>query len=430
MRERARVVITGAGAICAAGTDPEEIWEAVRAGRSAIAPIRQWDSSAWPRPLAGEIADLNPRAMVADRKLHKLLQRTDLLGLYAAGRAVEGAGLLAERAGLDAPAAAAFNERTATYVGSGGAAFHSQYDFLPLLTAAAGDLGAFGRELAATVNPMWLLRTLPNNVLCHIGIRYGFKGPNACITNHSVSGALAVGEAAAALQTGEADRAVAVGHQSPVEPEHIVYFYGLGLLARDAVRPFDVARDGSLLGEGGAALVLETAPMARARGAEVLGEVLGSSCVSEGEGLLSIRADGDGLARAVTSALEDAGIRAVDVGMIVLHGNGTRHSDASEASAIRRVFGAAPPPVTAFKWAFGHTLAASGILEAILALVSLRRGEVPGIATLRQPDPECALPVSASPRTPRSHIALVLSRGFAGTNAALLLRGNPPETSS
>jgi len=420
-----KVMITGEGAICAAGKDPDEIWKAARAGRSAIDAIQQWDSSNWPSRLAGEIADLNPRALVEDRKLHKLVRRTDLLGLYAASKAIEDAGLIPHRDALDPAQADLFNDRTGVYVGGGGGAYQDQYDYFPLLTAARGDLGIFGRQLATTVNPMWLLRTLPNNVLCHIGIRYAFKGPNACITNHTASGMLAVAEAAAALRAGEADRAVAVGHDSPIEPETILYFHALGLLAADTIRPFDSARSGTLLGEGAAALVLETAAAARARGAKVRGEFLGSACVAEGEGLLSIRTDGDGLVRAIVLALEEAEIGPADVGMIVAHGNGTPPSDASEASAIRHIFGTKPPPTTAFKWAFGHLLAASGILDTVLALDSLRHGDVPGIATLRELDPACAtLAVSTTAQPPRSGVALVLGRGFAGTNAALLLRAS------
>ena len=158
----------------------------------------------------------------------------------------------------------------------------------------------------------------------------------------------------------------------------------------------------------------------------MLGEILGSGCVAEGEGLLPIRADGDGLARAIALALDDAGLGVADVGMIVAHGNGTRSGDASEAKALRAVFGEALPPITAFKWAFGHLLAASGIIETVLALSALREHTVPGIATLERLDPACAgLPVSASPQVPRSDVALVLSRGFGGTNAALAIRAVP-----
>ena len=419
----ARVVLTGSGAICAAGKSPEEIWGAAWTGRSAIRPIQQWDTSGWPTTLAAEIPGLDPRALVEDRKIHKLVQRTDLLGLYVAGRALDDAGLVAYREALESADAAAVNDRTGIYVGSGSGGYQNEHEFFPLLTTANGDLGTFGRELVASVNPMWLLRSMPSNVLCHIGIRYGLKGPNACVTNHSVSGSLAVVEAAAALRAGEADRALAVGHDAPIEPQMVLVYHQLGLLSADGLWPFDARRSGSVLGEGAAALVLETEAAAAARGAHVIGEFLGSGCASDAEALLAIRPDGDGLAGAIVMALDDAGIRPAEVGMIVAHGSGTRQSDASEAAAIHQAFGATVPPVTAFKWASGHPLAASGTLDAVLALVALRRGVVPGVATLRQLDPDLgALPVAAGPQAPRSDVALVLNRGFGGSNTALLFR--------
>jgi 3-oxoacyl-[acyl-carrier-protein] synthase-1 len=418
-----RVVITGTGAVCAAGRDPDAILAAVGAGRSAIAPITQWDASAWPTRVAGEIADFNARELVDDRKLHKLIRRTDLFGLYAADRAIDAAGFTAHRAALDAAAAAEYSDRTGVYVGSGGGSYESQYDYFPLLTESREELPAFGRELSNTVNPMWLLRTLPNNVLGHIGIRHGFKGANACITNHSIGGTLAVIEAMEALRNGEADRALAVGHDAPIEPQMVLYYHGVGLLAKDTIRPFDARRDGSLFGEGAAALTLETEDSAREHSAAVLGEILGGGSATDARGLLAIRDDGDGLARAIEQALEDAGIRPADVGMIAAHGNGTPQSDASEAAAIRRVFGDGAPPATAPKWAFGHLIAAAGIIEAVLALIGLRQRIVPGIATYAVADSICrGVKVSREPQTPRSDVALILCRGFAGTNAALLLR--------
>jgi len=273
------------------------------------------------------------------------------------------------------------------------------------------------------VNPMWLLQTLPNNVLGHVGIRHALKGPNACITNHSVSGMLAIIEAAQALRHGEADRAVAVGHDSPIEPQTILYCHRVGLLAEDTIRSFDARRDGSVFGEGAAALVLETEASAAERGAPVLGEVLGSGCSDDALGLFAIREDGGVLAEAIGAALDDANLGPQDVGMIVAHANGTRQSDASEADALLHVFGPEVPPVTGFKWAFGHLIAASGIIETTQALLALRARTVPGIATLGELDSAFAsLPASASPRSPRSDVALVISRGFGGTNAALLVR--------
>jgi len=421
-----RVVITGSGAICAAGRSPAEIWQTICSGASAIGPIGLWDTTGWPRTMAGEIRDLQPAKLLGDRKILKFIRRSDVLGLYAASRAIDASGIAAWRDALDEAAAAEYSDRTGMFVGSGGGNYDGQYDYFPLMTAAQGSLVEFGRQLPDTVNPMWLLRALPNNVLCHVGIKYNLKGTNACITNHSTSGVLAVMEATGALRESEADRAVVAAHDAPVEPQMLEYYDSVGVVAKDTLRPFDAGRDGSLLGEGAGALVLETEASAAARGAAVLGEILAGGAATEAEGLLPIREDGAGPAAAIEAALGAAGLRPADVGMIVAHANGTRNSDASEAAAIRRMFGDDAPPVTGFKWAFGHLLAASGMLDCVLALEALRGRSVPGIATLRAPDPRLArIPVSAQPQTPRSDVALVVARGFGGTNAALLLRAAP-----
>ena len=181
---------------------------------------------------------------------------------------------------------------------------------------------------------MWLLKNLPNNVLCHVGIRHGFKGTNGCVTNQCVSGIVALAEAAAAIGAGEADRMVAIGHDAAIEPETLFHYNRLGLLAQDVLRPFDRDRRGTIFGEGAAALVLESESAAHSRQAPTLGEFLGSGCATEATGILDVHPDGDGLARAIRLALAEADLSPVDVGMIVAHGNGTRASDASETRAI------------------------------------------------------------------------------------------------
>jgi 3-oxoacyl-[acyl-carrier-protein] synthase-1 len=416
-------VITGTGAVCGAGHAIASIWSRILGGQAAGAPIKQWDARQWPVRVAAEVAGLDLRTLVEDRRLQKMISRTDLFGLYAAGEAIRQSGLLPHRDRMDASAAAQFNDRSGVFVGSGGGTFSSSYEFFPLLTQAAGDLAVFGRDLETTVDPMWLLRQLPNNVVCHIGIRHGFRGTNACITNQCVGGALAVAEAAAALRAEEADRAVAVGHDAPIEPEAILHYHNLGLLAPDTLRPFDRARAGTIFGEGAAAVMLETADGAQARRAAVLGEWLGSGCVTEATGILDVRPDGEGLARAIELALQEAEMSTDAVGMVVAHGNGTRTSDASEAAALRQVFKSAIPPITSFKWAVGHAIAASGALDLTMALQALRQGVVPGMTTLTDLDPALApLPVSARPQSPRSDVALVCSRGFGGMNVALVVR--------
>jgi 3-oxoacyl-[acyl-carrier-protein] synthase-1 len=417
------VLITGLGAVCGAGLNLDALWDAIQNGRSGIRPMAQWDANKWPVRVAAEVAADN-RTLVADRKLHKILSRTDMFGLYAADAAIQQSGLLTHREKLDAAATTVFNDRTGVYSGAGGGNYRSNYEYFPLMTTARGELQTFGQELSSSVNPMWLLKNLPNNVLCHVGIRHGFKGTNGCVTNQCVGGVMALAEAAAAVGAGEADRVIAVGHDTPFEPETVLHYHRLGLLSEDTLRPFDARRSGTIFGEGAGCVVIESAEQAETRGAVVLGEFLGSGCVSEATGILDVRPDGDGVKRTIEFALKEAGISPRDVGMIVAHGNGTRASDASEAHGIRSVFDSNVPPVTGFKWALGHSIAASGMLDLALALMALRANVVPGISTLDAVDSEIApFPVSREPQKPRSNIALIICRGFGGMNVAVLVRG-------
>jgi len=422
MRYKPRIVFTSSGAVCGAGLSTQEIWDSIQGDRSAIAPLRRWPAESWPVKVAAELHGVDNRTLVADRKVHKMLSRTDLLGLNAAGQAVAESGLLEYRESLAAEAVSHFNDRTGVFVGSGGGNYHNSYDFFPLLAESQGSMQAFGQQLGDIVNPMWLLRNLPNNVLCHVGIRYGFKGTNACVTNQCVGGISAVVEAAYALQAGEADRAVVAGHDAAIDVETMVNFHKVGLLATDTIRTFDAHREGTVLGEGAAAFVLETLERARARNANILGEFLGSGSTSEATGVLDIRPDGDGLVRAIQLAMEDAGLAPVDIGFVVAHGNGTHASDASEATALKTVFRDEIPPVTAFKWATGHTIAASGVLDLALALKALQHDVVPAIPTLRKLDPELApFPAMASTQLPRGGRALVICRGFGGMNVVVIV---------
>jgi 3-oxoacyl-[acyl-carrier-protein] synthase-1 len=180
-----------------------------------------------------------------------------------------------------------------------------------------------------------------------------------------------------------------------------------------------------VLGEGAGALFLESRDEAERRGAKIYGEVLGSSVVSEAEGVLSVREDGAGVSRAIRLALEDSGKSPDEIGMISAHANGTRVSDASEARAFVDVFGASAIPVTGFKWSLGHTIAASGVIESILALLCLAEGRVPGIPTLDELSPDCeGVKVSAAEQKPRSSVGIVVSRAFAGLNSCIVLSTN------
>ena len=418
-----RLVITGNGAVCGAGGDPDHILENVLAGRSALAPIASFDAALFRGGFAAEVRDYDGGKLLGDRKLLKFVRRSDVFGIYAGTQAAEQAGLAQWRATLAAAKAAQYSDQTGCYVGSGGGNAQVNFDFFPLMAETKNDLRQFGHELSNLVNPMWLLRSLPNNVLCHLSIRQQLKGPNGCITNHATSGLLSLIESAWTLREGDAQRVLAVGHDAPIEPQYLLYLASAGLIGQDRLRPFDEKHDGCLLGEGAASLVLETETSAQERGVTVLGEYLGGGGASEGDGLFSLRSDGDGLSRAIELALIDAQLTPADVGMIVAHGDGTQGSDTSEAAALLDVFGSEMPPVTGFKWAVGHLIAAAGLLDLAVGLQACRRQVVPGIATLDQLADACAgLNVSTQTRTPRSDVVLVLSRGFGGTNAAVLLR--------
>lgn len=417
-----KIVFTGSGIVCGAGAQIGDVWSALESGETAIAPYEQWDGENWPVQVAAEVKE-NNRTLVPDRKLHKTISRTDMFGIYAAEQAIASSGILEHRDGLEESIQPTFNDRTGLIVGSGGGCYLSNYDYLPLITEAKGSLHGFGKELSNQVTPMWLLKNLPNNVLCHVGIRGQLKGTNACITNQCASGIMAVAESASAIWNGEADRIVAAGHDAPFEPEMVFYYHKLGLMSSETPKPFDKDRNGTVFGEGAASVVLEKEAEAKARGATILGEFLGFGCCSEATGIVDLGPDGDGVTRAIEAALEDAELSPADVGMICAHGNGTRASDLTEVMGIRKVFGDAIPPVTGFKWAYGHLIGASGIADLVMTLEVLKQGKVPGIATLESLDGAMGdFPVSTEVKAPTSSVALVICRGFGGMNVVVAVR--------
>ncbi len=414
------VVITGYGCLTASGADATTTWKTVLDGETGIRPVESFDSAGWEQCLAGEIKAYNPRALVGDRKLLKFISRQDVIGLNAVRQAVDHSGIIEYRDGLEDPTL--FNDRTGVFVGSPATKYRSQHDFLPSLARAEGRLDQFGVAAMEDVHPMWLLRTLPNNVLAYAGIQFGFKGANANITAHGISGAQAIAEACRSVRDGLIDRAIVVGYDSASEMEALTYYASVGLLSSRGLRPFDRDRDGTVLGEGAGALFLESRDQAELRGATIYGEVLGSSIVSEAEGVLSVRDDGDGVNRAVRLALEDSGKTPDQIGMIAAHGNGVRASDAGEARAFAGVFGPGSVPVTAFKWSLGHTVAAAGVIETILTLQCLKEGRVPGISTLQTVAPECeGISVGEAEQQTRSSVGIVVSRAFAGLNSCVVL---------
>lgn len=418
-----RVFITGFGALTASGATADETWQSILDGRTGIAEVEQWDLSSWDYRLGGEIKNFQPAKLLPDRKLIKVISRQDVMGIHAAVQAVEHSGLVAYRDTLSS--SESFNELTGVYVGSPGNKYFQQYDFLPLVAKSQDNMRKFASELFNEVHPMWLLRILPNNVLAYTGITYGFKGPNHNVTNHAVSSMQALIEAYHAIKGGYADRVIVVGYDMGIEPQALFYYEKLGLISPRHLKPFDVEHDGTILAEGAAALVLESEASAKSRGATCYGEIAGGMSASESLGLFSIAEDGKPLADLLARTMQAAELATHDVDLLVAHGNGNTKSDVSEANALGHVFAnTAMPPVTAFKWATGHTITASGILDTMLAVMALQNRCVPGVANLSQLAESCAhLNVSAKTRALESNRqAVVINRGFAGMNSCVVVK--------
>jgi 3-oxoacyl-[acyl-carrier-protein] synthase-1 len=418
-----RVFITGLSALTACGHTAHETWSAILAGSSGLDEIRQSDLSGWPSRLGGELKNFQPAKLLPDRKLIKVISRQDVMGINVAMQAVEHSQMIAYRNTL--ALSQVFNENTAIYVGSPGNKYFQQYDFLPLLAKTADDMQQFANHLFDEVHPMWLLRILPNNVLAYTGIMYGFRGQNHNITNHAVGGTQAILEAYHAIKQGQVERAIVVAYDVGIEPQALFYYDKLGILSPNHLKPFDRMHNGTLLAEGAAALVLESEASVNTRGAICYGEILGGFSNSEAAGLFSIDSDGKPLTRLLQKTFRELHLSPSDIDMIVAHGNGNKKSDDSEALAIQTVFADYQVPITAFKWAMGHTLCASGIVDMVLTSFALKNHCIPGIASFEKLASSCSgLNISNKHRqlSKKSHCALMLNRGFASMNACVVVK--------
>lgn len=417
-----RVFITGRSALTASGASADETWDSVLAGKSGIAEVAHWDLSSWSHRLGGELKDFQPTKMLPDKKLIKVISRQDVMGINAAVQAVENSNIISYRDELQNPEE--YNDRTAVFVGSPGNKYFQQYDFLPLVAKSEGNMHPFAQNLFDEVHPMWLLRILPNNVLAYTGITYGFKGPNHNVTNHAVGGTQAIIEAYHAIRTGQADRAVVVAYDMGIEPQALFYYEKLGVISARHLKPFDQEHDGTILGEGAAAMVLESEASVASRSAACYGEIIGGLSASEAAGLFSIDGDGTHLHQLMERTIEQAQLKPEQISMVVAHGNGNSKSDNTEAYAINNTFKHHPLAVTGFKWSMGHTLCASGVLDAVLTSYSLENRCVPGIANFTNAASECTgLNISASHQSISNNAcALMINRGFASMDACLVIK--------
>jgi 3-oxoacyl-[acyl-carrier-protein] synthase II len=398
------IVVTGVGVVSAAGVGLSALSDALRRGvccaRPSNSALPVSAVAAVPQPIAShpDFPD--------DRKAW--------LALTALNEAMSDAGLPQRGP-----------RRRAVFLGTGLSSItpaELAEDLYPHLTESGFDRASMGRDLSP--NRAGPRRHLPGRVTNYIADRLGATGPRGTSFSACAAAAMAIAEGMRALRRGEADVAIVGGHDSMIHPMGILSFVVLGALAEEACRPFDKDRNGFLIGEGAAILILERAEDARQRGASVRANLLGSGTSVDAWNITAPHPDGVGAELSMRRALADAGLSPSDVDYVNAHGTGTPVGDVAEARAIQRVLGAVP--VSSIKGAVGHTIAAAGAVEAAACIAALQGGWMPGTTGLLSPDPGCPVTALTTPVTAQAQVMLSNSFGFGGQNCTLLLGQHTP----
>jgi 3-oxoacyl-[acyl-carrier-protein] synthase II len=407
---RRRIVVTGLGCVSPLGADAIRSFEAAVAGRSGIGPLTGFDATGFPVRFGGEVrGELDLGGVPA--KEARRLDRVILLAVAAAREAAADAALGAAK--LDA-------ERAGVAIGTGIGGLATLQENFRVLDARG----------PARVSPFTIPMAIGNMASGYVGIRHGLRGPNLCHVAACASGAQAIGESARLIERGDAELMLAGGSEAANTSLGVAAFAAMRALStrndepQRASRPFDRDRDGFVMGEGAAVLVLESEEHALARGARIRAELSGYASTGDAFHIALPSEDGEGAARCMRLALADAGIEPARVGYLNAHATSTPAGDLSEARAIRAVFGRHVDrlPVSATKSMTGHLLGAAGALEALFCIRALETGLLPPTTNLEHPDPECALDhVANQARRARPEVALSNSFGFGGTNACLVL---------
>lgn len=425
-----RVVVTGLGVVAPNGIGKDAFWKACIEGRSGIGPIRSFDASQHPIQVAGEVHDFDPEPFIppAFRKSLKVMGRAARFGVGAAGLAVADSGLELHKIQP---------ERFGVVMGAGLVPIDLG-ELAPLLARAVHEDGHFDpRALAdssrpdSALFPLWLLKYLPNMTAAHISMAFNCQGPNNTVVTACVAGTQAVGEAFRLIARGDADIMLAGGADSRIDPLMLLAYTALGTLSRstdlapeERSRPFDRLRDGFVISEGAAVLVLEEYNHAKARGANIYAEVLGWGSSFDAYSVTKPDPEGRGGARAIQAALREARVDFRDVGYINAHGTSTKLNDAMETQAVKRVFGdyARQVQLSSIKSMIGHSIGASGAIEAAALALSLKTRIYPPTINLKYPDPQCDLDyIPNVAREGRVKYGLSTSFGFGGQNGALVM---------
>lgn len=420
-----RVVVTGMGCLTPLGNDPESMWKAQQESRNGVSAITYFDASHFPTRFAAEVRGYDFDSVVDDPARFADAGRNIRFAIGAAKQAVNDSGIYDDR-DFD-PA------RFGVYLGAG----EGQQDFMQFMSLVAGsykdgeaDLQKFTMDFISKMNPRFELELEPNMPAAHLSSLFNAQGPNLnCLTACAAS-SQAIGEATEIIRRGDADLMLSGGAHSMIHPFGVTGFNLLTALSErnsspeTASRPFDLNRDGFVLGEGAGMVILEDLEHARARGAKIYGEIRGYGSTADAFRITDIHPEGRGAISCIKMALRDAEMNPESIGYVNAHGTSTKVNDHVETMAVKGGLGehARKTPVSSIKSMMGHLIAAAGAVEAITCLLAIRDGVLPPTINYETPDPECDLDyIPNHARQAKITAALSNSFGFGGQNVALIL---------
>jgi len=405
-----RVVITGIGAVTPVGNDAETAWQNIIRGKSGIGPLTRVNKDEFPAKVAAEVKDFNPEDFL-DKKDARKMDRFTHFAVASALMAVKDAGLSIDESNA---------HRVGVWIGSG-----------------IGGMETYERQFETflqrgyrRVSPFFVPMMIPDMAAGQVSILLGAKGVNSCTVTACATGTNSIGDAFKVIQRGDADVMITGGTEAPITKIAIAGFCANTALTTNpdpntASRPFDKNRDGFVMGEGAGIVVLEELNHALKRGAKIYAEIVGYGSTGDAYHITAPAPAGEGGARAMKMALDDAGVSPEEVDYINAHGTSTEYNDKFETMAIKKVFGehAYKLAISSNKSMIGHLLGAAGGVEAIATALTLKEQVIPPTINYENPDPECDLDyVPNEARQTRVRAALSNSLGFGGHNATLVLK--------
>ena len=406
-----RIVITGMGTVNPLGLSVAESWQNVTAGKSGVGPITHFDASGWQIQMAAEVKNFDP-AKFMDGKEARRRDRFEQFAVAAANEALAGSGLEIRNGNAG---------RIGVVISSaiGG------------MTSMQENIFTMKDDGPRRVSPFLIPMLMPNGASGLVAIDHGIKGPSFSVASACASGSDGIGMAWMMLKAGMIDAALAGATEATIAQIGVAAFDRIGAMCRrndqmdNVPQPFDRNRDGLVMGEGAAVLVLETESHAKARGANILAELAGYASTADAYHVTAPAEDGAGGAAAICQALDSAGVNLDEVDYINAHGTATPLNDLSETKAVKAAFGeqAYNIPISSTKSMTGHMMGATGALEAIFCVNAVREGLIPPTAHYETPDPECDLDyVPNKAREKKVRVAISNAFGFGGHNAVLVIR--------